>query len=102
MDRLDGGPFNSPRIVVALDHTRAAARGQKQAQALGKRRDILAAHPACDAGSLGGKERFAEDGLDGFNARGVEGVVALQVAQLRGNVDDIARGGTVTKVDQDR
>ena len=102
LDGLDGWTFNRPHAVVALDHTRAAARGQKQAQALGKRRDILAAHPACDAGSLGGKERFAEDGLDGFNARGVEGVVALQVAQLRGNVHDIARGGTVTKVNQDR
>ena len=59
LDRLDGGTFNRPHAVVALDHTRAAARGQKQAQALGKRRDILAAHPACDTGSLGGKERFA-------------------------------------------
>ena len=99
---LDGGKFNCPHAVVTLDHTRAAARGQKQAQALGKRCDVLAAHPACDTGGFGGKERFAEDGLDGLNARRVEGVVALQVAQLRRDVDDIARGGTVTKVNQDR
>ena len=102
LNGLDGGALNRPYAVIALDHTRAAARRQKQTQTLGKRCDVLAAHPACDTGSLGGKERFAEDGLDGFNARGVEGVVALQVAQLRRNVDDIARGGTVTKVDQDR
>ena len=102
LDGFDGWTFNRPHAVVALDHTRAAARWQKQAQALGKRRDILAAHPARNACSLGGKERFAEDSLDGFNARGVEGVVTLQVAQLRRNVDDIARGGTVTKVNQDR
>ena len=102
LDRLDGGAHNCPHAVVALDHTRADARGQEQAQALGKRRDILAAHPACDTGSLGGKERFAEDSLDGLDARGIESAVALQVVQLRRNVDDIARGGTVTKVDQDR
>ena len=102
LDGLDGWTFNRPHAVVALDYTWAAARGQKQAQALGKRRDILAAHPACNTGSIGGKERLAEEGLDGLDARRVEGVVALQVAQLRRNVDDIARGGTVTKVDQDR
>ena len=102
LDGFDGWTFNRPHTVVALDHTRAATRRQEQAQALGKRRDILAAHPARNACSLGGKERFAEDSLDGFNARGVEGVVTLQIAQLRRNVDDIARGGTVTKVNQDR
>ena len=101
LDWLDGGTFNRPHAVVTLDHTRTAARGQKQAQALGKRCDVLAAHPACDTGGFGGKERFAEDGLDGLNARRVEGAVALQVAQLRRNVDDIARGGAVAKVDQD-
>ena len=102
LDGFDGWTFNRPHAVVTLDHTRTAARGQKQAQALGKRCDVLVAHPACDTGGFGGKERFAEDSLDGFNARGVEGVVTLQVAQLRCNVDDIARGGTVTKVNQDR
>ena len=101
LDRLDGGTFNRPHAVVALDHPRTAARGQKQAQALGKRCDVLAAHPARDAGSLRGKERFAEDYLDGLDARGVEGVVSLQLAQLKRNVDDIARGGTVAKMDQD-
>ena len=102
LDRLDGGALNGPHAVTALDHARASTRGQEQTQALGKRCDVLAAHPACDTGSLGGKERFAEDGFDGLNARKVEGVVALQVSQLRRNVDDIARGSTVTKVDQDR
>ena len=102
LDGFDGWTFNRPHAVVALDHTRAATRRQEQAQALGKRRDILAAHPTCDAGGFGGKERFAEDGLDGLDAHGVEGVVARQIAQIRRNVDDIARGGTVTKVDQDR
>ena len=102
LDRLDGGTFNRPHAVVALDHARASTRGQKQAQALGKRRDILAAHPARDTGSLGGKERFAEDGFDGFNARGVERAVALQIAQLGRNVDDVACGSTVAKMDQDR
>ena len=77
LDRLDGGALNRPCAVIALNDARTAARGQEQAQALGKRRDILAAHPTCDAGSLGGKEGFAEDGFDGFNARGVEGIVAL-------------------------
>ena len=77
LDRLDGGTFNRPHAIFALDHTRTSTRWQEKAQALGKCRDILAAHPACDTGSLGGKERFAEDSLDGFNARGVEGVVAL-------------------------
>ena len=102
LDGFDGWTFNRPHAVVALDHTRAAARWQKQAQALGKRRDILAAHPARNACSLGGKERFAEDGFDRLDARKVKGVVARQIAQIRRNVDDIARGGTVTKVDQDR
>ena len=102
MDRLDGGTFNRPHAVVAFDHARASTRGQEQAQALGKRRDILAAHPARDAGSLGCKERFAEDGFDGLDARRVEGIVALQVAQLERNIDDVACGGTVAKVDQDR
>ena len=102
LDRLDGGALNRPHAVIALDHARATARRQKQAQALGKRRDVLAAHPARDACSLGGKERFAEDGLDGLDARRIEGVVALQVAQLRRNIDDIACGDTVAKVDQDR
>ena len=102
LDRLDGWALNRPCAVIALDHARAAARGQEQAQTLGKRRDIFAAHPTRDAGGLCGKERFAEDSLDSFNARGVDGVVALQVAQLRRSVDDIARGGAVAKVDQDR
>ena len=101
LDGFDGWTFNRPHAVVALDHTRAAARWQKQAQALGKRCDVLVAHPTRDACSLGGKERFAEDRLDGLDAHGVEGVVARQIAQIRRNVDDIARGGTVTKVDQD-
>ena len=77
LDGFDGWTFNRPHAVVALDHTRAAARWQKQAQALGKRRDILAAHPARNACSLGGKERFAEDGFDRLDARKVKGVVAL-------------------------
>ena len=98
LDRLDGWALNRPCAVIALDHARAAARGQEQAQTLGKRRDIFAAHPTRDAGGLGGKERFAEDGLDGLNARRVEGVVALQVAQLRRDVDDIARGRAVAKM----
>ena len=102
LDRLDGGALNRPHAVVTLDHTRAAARGQKQAQALGKRRDIFAAHPTCDTGGFGGKERFAEDSLDGFNTRGVESFITLQVGQLGRDVDDVARGRTVTKVDQDR
>ena len=101
LDRLDGGALNRPHAVVALDHARASTRWQEQAETLGKCRDILATHPACDTGSLGGKERFAEDSLDGLDARRVEGAVALQVAQLRRNVDDIARGGAVAKVDQD-
>ena len=102
LDRLDGGTFNRPHAVVALDHSRTAARGQKQAQALGKRRNILAAHPACDTGGLCGKERLAEDSLDRLDTRGIESAVALQVTQLKRNVDDIARGRSVTKVDQDR
>ena len=102
LDGFDGGALNGPHAVVTFDHARASTRGQEQTQALGKRCDVLAAHPACDTGSLGGKERFAEDSLDGFNAGWVEGVDALQVTQLRRNVDDIARGGTVTKVEQDR
>ena len=102
LDRLHGRAFNGPHAVVALDHARASTRGQEQTKALGKRRDILAAHPTGDTGSLGGKEWFTEDRLDGFNARGVEGAVALQVAQLSRNVDDIARGCAVAKVNQDR
>ena len=77
LDGFDGWTFNRPHAVVALNDARTAARRQEQAQALGKRRDILAAHPTCDAGGFGGKEGFAEDGFDGFNARGVEGIVAL-------------------------
>ena len=102
LDWLDGGTFNRPRAVAALDHARTSTRGQEQTQALGKRCDVLAAHPACDTGSLGGKKRLAEDSLDDFNARGIESVVTLQVGQLGRNVDDVARGRTVTKVDQDR
>ena len=98
LDRLDGGALNGPHAVIAFDHARAAARRQKQAQALGKCGDVLAAHPARDAGSLGGKERFTEDGFDGLDARRVKGVVALQVAQLGRNIDDIACGGTVAKM----
>ena len=52
--------------------------------------------------ALSGKERFAEDGFDRLDARKVKGVVALQVAQLGRNIDDVACGGTVAKVDQDR
>lgn len=48
LDGFDGWTFNRPHAVVALDHTRAATRRQEQAQALGKRRNILAAHPARD------------------------------------------------------
>ena len=102
LDGFNGGALNGPHTVIALDHARAAARRQKQAQALGKRRDVLAAHPVRDAGSLGGKERFAEDGFDGLDARRVEGVVALQVTKLGRNIDDVACGGTIAKVDQDR
>ena len=101
LNRLDGGTLNRPCTVIALDHARAAARRQKQAQTLGKRRDILAAHPTCDAGGFGGKERFAEDSLDRLDARGVESVVTLQVGQLGRNVDDVARGRTVAKMNQD-
>ena len=102
LDRLDGWALNRPCAVIALDHARAAARGQEQAQTLGKRRDIFAAHPTRDAGGLCGKERFAEDSLDGLDARRVEGVVALQVTKLGRNIDDVACGGTIAKVDQDR
>ena len=102
MDGFDGRALDRPRPVIALHDTRAATRRQEEAQALGKRRDILAAHPTRNAGGLGAKERFAEDGLDGLDARGIEGVIALRVAQLRQNVDDIAGSRTVAKVDQDR
>ena len=98
MNRLDGWALNRPCPVIVLYDTRAAARRQKQTQAFGKRRDILAAHPTRNAGSLGGKKRFAEDVLDGLYTRRVKGVVALQVAQLRRNVDDIARGRTIAKM----
>ena len=102
LDWFDSGALNGPHTVIALDHARASARRQEQAQALGKRRDIFAAHPARNACSLSGKERLAEDGLDGLYARGIEGVVALQVGKLGCDVDDIARGRAVAKVDQDR
>ena len=82
LDGFDGGTLNRPCSVIALDHARAAARRQEQAQALGKRRDVLAAHPTCDTGGLGGKERLAEDSLDRLDARG----------------DDVARGRTVAKM----
>ena len=101
MDRLDGGTLDRPRPVIALHDTRAATRRQEQTQAFGKRRDILAAHPTRNAGGLGAKERFTEDGLDRPDARGIESVVTLQVGQLGQDVDDIARGRTVAKVDQD-
>ena len=102
LDRFDGGALNGPHTVIALDHARASARRQEQAQALGKRRDIFAAHPARNACSLSGKERSAKDGLDALDARGVEGVVALQVGKLRRDIDDIAGGCAVAKMDQDR
>ena len=102
LDGFYGGALNGPHAVIALHDTRAAARRQEQTQALGKRRDVLVAHPARNACSLGGKERLAEDGLDGLDAQGVEGIVALQVAQLGRDIDDIARGRTVAKADQDR
>ena len=102
LDRLDGRTLDRPRPVIALDHARTTTRRQEQAQALGKRRDIFAAHPTRNAGGLGTKERFAEDGLNGLDARGVEGVITLQVAQLRRNIDDITRSGTVAKVNQNR
>ena len=75
-----GNPGVPGLAYVDVDHARAAARGQEQAQALGKRRDIFAAHPTRDAGGLCGKERFAEDSFDGLYAREIEGDVALQVA----------------------
>ena len=99
LDGFDGRALNGPHAVVALDHARTSTRGQEQTQALGKRRDVLAAHPARNACRLGGKKRFAEDGFDGLDARRVKGVVALQVAQLGRNIDDVACGGTVAKVD---
>lgn len=102
LDGFDGTALDSPHAVVAFDHARASTRWQEQAQALGKRRDVLAAHPARNTGSLGTKKRFAENRLDGLDARRIEGVVALQVAQLGRYIDDIARGRAVAKVDQDR
>ena len=102
LNRFDGGALDGPYAIVALDHARASARWQEQAQALGKRCDVLAAHPSCDTGSLGGKEWLAEDGLDRLDARGIEGVVAFQVAQFRRNIDDVACGCAVAKVDQNR
>ena len=98
LDGFNGRALNGPHAVIALDHTRTAARGQEQAQALGKRRDILAAHPACDTGSLGGKEWFAENRLDGLDARRIESVVTLQTGQLGRDVDDVARGRTIAKM----
>ena len=99
-DGFDGGALNGPEAVVALDHTRASTRWQEQTQALGKRCDVLAAHPARNACSFGGKERLAEDSLDRLDARGVEGVVALQVGKLGRDIDDIARCRTVAKMNQ--
>ena len=99
MDGFDGGTLNGPHTVIALDHARTSARGQEQAQAFGKRRDIFAAHPARNTGSLGSKERLAEDSLDRLDAHGIEGVVTLQVGQLGRDVDDVARGRTVAKMD---
>ena len=99
LDGLDGGALNGPHAVIALDHARASTRWQEQAQALGKRCDVLAAHPACDTGGFGGKERLAEDSLDRLDARGIESVAALQVGQLGRDVDNVARGRTVAKMD---
>ena len=100
LDGFDGGALNRPCAVIAFDHARAAARGQEQAQALGKRRDVLAAHPARNARSFGGKERLAEDSLDRLDACGIEGVDTLQIGQLGRDIDDIARGRTVAKMNQ--
>ena len=80
LDGFNGGALNGPHAVVALDHTRASTRGQEQAQAFGKRRDIFAAHPTRDAGGLGTKERLAENRLDGLDACGIEGDFASQLA----------------------
>ena len=98
LNGFDGGALNGPHAVIALDHARASTRWQEQAQALGKRCDVLAAHPACDTGGLGGKERLAEDSLDRLDARGIESFVTLQVGQLGRDVDDVARGSTVAKM----
>ena len=98
LDGFNGGALNGPHAIIALDHARASTRGQEQTQALGKGCDIFAAHPTRDAGGLGTKERFAENRLDGLDARRIEGVVALQVAQLGRDVDDVARGRTVAKM----
>ena len=98
LDGFDGGAFNGPHAVIALDNARASTRGQEQAQALGKRCDVLAAHPARNACRLGGKERLAEDGLDRLDARRVESVVTLQVGQLWRDVDDVSRGRTIAKM----
>ena len=102
MDGFDGGALNGPRAVSALDYARASTRWQEQAQTLGKRCDVLAAHPTRNACSLGGKERLAENGLDRLDTRWIESVVALQAGKLGRNVNDVARGRTVAKVDQDR
>ena len=101
LDGFDSGALNGPRAVSALDHARASTRGQEQAQALGKRCDVLAAHPSRNACSRGGKERLAEDGLDRLDARGIESVVALQAGKLGRDVDDVARGRTVAKMNED-
>ena len=99
LDGFDGGALNGPHAVVALDHARASTRRQEQAQTLGKRRDILAAHPTRNAGGFGGKERLAEDSLDRLDARGIESIVTLQVGKLGRDVDDVARSRTVAKMD---
>ena len=98
LDGFDGGALNGPHAVSALDHARASTRGQEQAQALGKRCDVLAAHPSRNACSLGVKERLAEDGLDRLDARGIESDVTLQAGKLGRDVDDVARGRTVAKM----
>ena len=98
LDGFDGGALNGPHAVSALDHARASTRGQEQAKALGKRCDVLAAHPSRNACSLGGKERLAEDGLDRLDTRWIESVVALQAGKLGRDVDDVARGRTVAKM----
>ena len=98
LDGFNSGALNRPHAVVTLDHTRASTRGQEQAQTLGKRRNIFAAHPTRDAGGLCGKERLAEDSFDRLDTRRIESVVTLQVDQLGRDVDDVARGRTVAKM----
>ena len=98
----DGRRFIRIRAVFQPHDLAGTARGQQQAQALGKRCHIFAAHPKRELGRGGRERRGGNDLANRLDAGRLETFRARELSQRLGARDNVPRLDAPTKRNENR